>query len=158
MISLEASTFHSKALTATKRYARAMILMGLKGDWDISYCGLNCAQCPIYKASHGDDELQKSLVTWMRENNDSSIDYVGCEGCRYSPDECWSTSCTLRECAIEREYKYCFDCSDFVCEKLKAFANEGIEHHKTTVENMKRIRKIGLDAWLSSHDEAKFCP
>ncbi len=132
--------------------------MQLKGDWDISYCGLNCAQCPIYKASHGDDELQRNLVSWMRENRDSSIDYVGCEGCRFSPDDCWTPSCAFRECAIENGYKYCFECPEFVCEKLGTFANDGVEHHKRTIDNMKKMKQLGLDEWLSLHDEAKFCP
>ena len=132
--------------------------MVLSGDWDISYCGLNCAKCPIYKASHGDDELQRSLVQWMKENHDQSIDHVGCEGCRNTPHECWTPNCTFRECAIDRGYEYCFECSDFVCEELEEFANDGIEHHRQTVDNMIQIREIGLDTWLNLQDEAKFCP
>lgn len=39
---------------------------GTKTGWDLSFCGLNCAACEIYLASHGDDELHDRLVEFFK--------------------------------------------------------------------------------------------
>jgi hypothetical protein len=126
--------------------------------WDISYCGLNCASCDIYLASHGDDELQKKILQWFQENIDSNINDISCEKCRGPTNKCWTEDCKLRSCAIKMNVKYCYECPEFVCSKLYEFANNGLEHHKRTVENMKKIRKIGLKKWKSLQKEPQFCP
>ena len=44
------------------------------------------------------------------------------------------------------------------CDKIQAFASDGHDHHRITVENLKRMREIGLDKWLSEHKNPMFCP
>ncbi|MFW9826123.1 MAG: DUF3795 domain-containing protein [Candidatus Thorarchaeota archaeon] len=129
-----------------------------KDDWDISFCGLNCAHCEIYFASHGDEKLQKELTKWFKENIDPNIKNVKCERCRGPEHECWSKKCELRDCAIKMNVEYCFECQNFVCTKLDKFANMGIEHHKRTIENMKEMKKYGLNKWISIQNRPSFCP
>jgi len=48
-----------------------------------------------------------------------------------------------------------------VCEKLGAFTGDGMDHHRRAVENMKRIREMGLEAWLKGQRRKGppvFCP
>jgi hypothetical protein len=70
-------------------------------DWEISFCGLNCAVCDMYRASHGDDELHAQVVNWFQENIDSKITYVSCEKCRGDVAKCWTDNCFFRDCATE---------------------------------------------------------
>jgi hypothetical protein len=44
------------------------------------------------------------------------------------------------------------------CDNLKEFVNDGISHHARTVENMKKMKMMGLEKWIASQDEVKFCP
>lgn len=127
-------------------------------EWDISYCGLNCAKCDIFLASHGNEDLHEDLLNWFKENIDPEIESISCERCRGPTNECWSGDCEFRPCAMEKGLDYCFECPDFICDKLEKFANDGTEHHKRTVENLKRMKKIGLEKWKSSQKEVSFCP
>lgn len=61
-------------------------------------------------------------------------------------------------CALERRLTYCFECDDFPCDKLEAFAGDGYDHHRIIVENMRRMREIGLDARLNEQSEPVYCP
>lgn len=45
-------------------------------------------------------------------------------------------------------------------DKLRKFASE-YDHHKRTVENMKKMKETGIDAWISNQKkkgELAFCP
>ena len=127
-------------------------------EWDLSFCGLNCAKCEMYLASHGDDQLHEELVNWFQKNIDPNIDSISCERCRGDVSKCWSGDCEFRPCAMEKGLDYCFECPDFVCDKLEKFANDGPEHHKRTVENLKKIKELGLEKWKASQKEISFCP
>ncbi|MFX0136991.1 MAG: DUF3795 domain-containing protein [Candidatus Hodarchaeota archaeon] len=129
-----------------------------KDNWDISFCGLNCAKCDIYLASHGDERLKEELVKWFKENVDPAIEIISCEKCRGPKQECWSDDCEMRSCAIKMNIEYCFECPNFVCDELNKFANNGLKHHKHTVENMKEMKKYGLNKWISLQKKPHFCP
>jgi len=101
-------------------------------DWDVSVCGLNCAKCKL---------LEKG----------------DCAGCRGPLDEHWSPGCEFLPCARDRGHRYCFECDDFPCDKLEAFASDGHEHHRLAVENMRAMREMGLEAWIARQPEPMFC-
>ncbi|MEA3408622.1 MAG: DUF3795 domain-containing protein [Chloroflexota bacterium] len=101
-------------------------------EWDISVCGLNCARCKLLAS----DE---------------------CEGCRGSLDQHWSPDCEFLPCVRDKGHTYCFECSDFPCDKLEAFASDGYEHHRLTVENMKRMQEVGLAQWIAEQEKPTFC-
>ncbi|HPU62399.1 MAG: DUF3795 domain-containing protein [Firmicutes bacterium] len=105
-----------------------------KEGWDISVCGLNCAQCGLL------------AVEKM------------CNGCRGPSDKHWSPGCKFLTCARTNQLTYCFECNEFPCNELEAFANDGYEHHRLTVENMKKMREVGLETWLDQQSEPVFCP
>jgi hypothetical protein len=129
-------------------------------DWNIAYCGLNCAKCPIYEASHSDDKLREDLAQHFKCEPEAIV----CEGCRTEPlsrDVHWSPECKMLVCARSKGVQFCFQCDDFMCSILKKFEYDGIAHHKQTVENLKRMKEIGLDAWLEEQKrtgQPRFCP
>jgi len=102
-------------------------------DWDISVCGLNCAKCKLL----AEDE---------------------CKGCRGPLDQHWSPQCEFLSCARERGHSYCFECADFPCEKIQAFAADGHEHHKLAVENLKAMKAKGIENWIAEQPKVMFCP
>ena len=102
-------------------------------QWDISVCGLNCAKCKLLAS---DD----------------------CKGCRGPLDHHWSPGCEFLPCAREKGVTHCFECDAFPCEKMEAFASDGYDHHRLAVENMKRMREIGLGQWIAEQPRPMFCP
>ena len=111
----------------------------------------------MYKASHGDRALHEELVQWFQENMDKNITSISCEKCCGPNDKCWTKDCFFRICATEKGHKYCFECENFICEQLEKFAKTA-PHHTRTIENMKQMKKIGLERWITSQKEVKFCP
>jgi hypothetical protein len=126
--------------------------------WDLSFCGLNCAACEIYQASHGDDELHDALLKFFQENIDSSITAISCEKCRSAIDKCWTGDCHFRSCATERRLNYCFECKDFACNKLVEFTEKAPPNHANMLMNLQKMKEIGIDKWIASQKEVKFCP
>lgn len=102
-------------------------------EWDISVCGLNCAKCKLLEQ----DE---------------------CSGCRGPVDHHWSPDCHFLPCARAKGHRSCFECAEFPCERVQAFASDGHAHHRIAVENMKRMKEVGLEAWLAGQPKAMFCP
>lgn len=135
----------------------------MKSGWNLSVCGLNCAQCDIYNASHGNEKLRQEIVNWFKEKRGKTIkpEQIRCESCRGPVEANWSSDCEMLKCAKNRKVDYCFQCNDFPCQIVNAFASDGAAHHKRTVENMKRAKEIGLSAWIAEQEKKgppTFCP
>jgi len=103
-----------------------------KTDWDVSVCGLNCARCKLFESGQ-------------------------CKGCRGPLDKHWSPNCEFLPCSKARGHRYCFQCGEFPCKKLQMFAADGHEHHRLAVENMKKMKKIGLEKWIAEQQKPMFC-
>lgn len=111
---------------------------------------MNCAVCDIMLAGKGDEEKLREIMDWFKEERgvDVESEAIVCKGCRGNLDTHWSPDCGMMLCARSKGHDHCFQCRDFVCEKLDAFASDGMDHHRRAVENMKRIKEMGLKAWV----------
>jgi hypothetical protein len=129
-------------------------------DWRVSVCGLNCASCDIYNASHGDEKLRKEIRDWFKDKRGEhfTLEQIRCEGCRCLPELNWSGDCPMQICARKRGLTYCFECSVFPCGHLEKFATDGIEHHRKTVVNLCAMRRLGLEEWTRRQSKPSFCP
>ena len=132
-------------------------------DWAIAFCGLNCAKCDTYQAAHGNSKLVEEIVDWLREERKRIIkpEQIKCEQCRGSLDAHWSPDCKIMLCAKKKKVQYCFQCKQFPCSILDAFASDGAAHHKRTVENLHRMKQIGVDTWILEQEKrgkCEFCP
>ena len=135
----------------------------MESGWNLSVCGLNCAVCDIMLAGKGDQEKLKEIKEWLKDKNGVDVEpgAIVCTGCRGNSDKHWSPECVMMLCACSKGHEHCFQCGDFVCEKLEAFAGDGVDHHRRTVENMKRIKETGLEAWVEEQQKKGppvFCP
>ena len=138
--------------------------MGEKsGDWAVAYCGLNCAKCDMYEAAHGNKRLRDEIVKWFKEERNEIIEpkQIRCEGCKGPLDVHWSSDCKIMLCAKKKGVRYCFQCTDFPCDTLNAFASDGVSHHKRTIGNLKKMRKMGIGGWIAQqtkNGKCVFCP
>lgn len=131
--------------------------------WRISVCGLNCAVCDIFRAGHGDVKLRDEIVEWFGKERNKVVkpDQVRCEGCRGPLEAHWSEDCKMMLCAKNKGFNYCFECEEFPCAFVREFSEDGVPHHKKTVENAKRMREIGIEAWVEEQKrkgQCLFCP
>ena len=102
-------------------------------EWDISICGLNCAKCEIFL------------------NNQ-------CSKCRGPLDKHWSPDCEFIECINQKKLKYCYECEYFPCKKIKKFENDEYPHHRQTINNLTKMKEIGIEAFIKDQKRAVFCP
>jgi len=132
-------------------------------EWKISVCGLNCVKCDIYQAHHGNKKLRDEILEWFRKKRNEILqpEQIRCEGCSGSLEVHWSPDCKMMLCAREQRVQHCFQCEDFPCTKVNEFSSDGTPHHNRTVENSKRMKEIGIEAWIAEQKkkgQCVFCP
>jgi len=69
----------------------------------------------------------------------------------------WSPDCKFIKCAKEKGIETCPLCADYPCADITAFDNDGYVHHRTVLPNGRRIKAIGLEAWLDEQRERWRC-
>ena len=124
-------------------------------------CGIYCGTCPHYLAPREHDSEQ--LETLSREKG-IPIEKIGCDGClsdRVSP-HCVDCRHGFRQCAEEKEVTWCFECSEFPCQRLKDFINihivNGISHHEHVIEELQYMKEQGVERWVEKQATAGRCP
>lgn len=138
-----------------------------------AYCGLYCGDCIRYqsRASELADELLKEIEkTKFTEYADVKrshkkefenfdifipllkvISEIKCERpCRLGGDGC-EGECEVIKCVRGKEFEGCWECNDFKeCTKLdflKPF------HGNTPVNNLRKIRELGIENWAKHRDK-----
>ena len=97
----------------------------------IAYCGLVCHTCPIYLATREEDKEEQAhmrarISTLMKEQygmNYGPEDISDCDGCLTEEGRLFAgcLRCDIRACARQKGIGNCARCTDYICEKLKAF-------------------------------------
>lgn len=110
-------------------------------------CGLDCFNCPMYKASL-DEEARKKLASAMK----IPVEEAQCRGCRNENGTIgflgMSKPCNVYGCAREKGLDFCSDCREFPCDHLHPYADQAARvPHNTKVFNLCLIRKMGLEKW-----------
>ena len=132
-------------------------------NWTIAYCGLNCAKCDIYEPGHGNKKKRDEILARLKQKRNRIFkpEQIACGGCRGPLNAHWDEDCKMMLCAKNKKIQYCFQCKEFPCSILKAFASDGVSHHKKTVENLHRMKQIGVNAWIAEQEKngkCSFCP
>ena len=85
----------------------------------LSACGFRCDLCAaFYKNIQSDAQRQKVSDDWFYYFGFRiPAEEINCKGC-LDEDKPLDTQCSVRPCVIERHFKNCAYCSDFVCSKL----------------------------------------
>jgi hypothetical protein len=111
----------------------------------IAPCGMNCALCSSYLAQKHDLKKQGILRSY-------------CAGCRPRGKNCafMKKNCELLAKGL---VKYCYECADFPCRRLKALDKRySTKYHMSMIENLQYIRDNGIKEFLGKEAEKWKCP
>ncbi len=110
-------------------------------------CGLDCFNCLTYLASQ-DEEVIGSVA----EELGIDIEQAKCRGCRTMngiiPSQGMTEPCPIYACAEERGHTFCFECEDFICDKLdpnSATIKKAACNVRTI--NLTLIKRMGVEKW-----------
>lgn len=119
----------------------------------IAYCGLYCGACSFRLAylENNRNHIEKMPSCYDHLKNDP-LEY--CPGCRLE-NKCGE--CKIRDCAIEKNYHHCGECSDFPCDIITKFSNDGKPHHSEVLSNLLLLNEIGEKKWLEHMEKKWLC-
>jgi hypothetical protein len=111
-------------------------------------CGLYCGACYHYRASFPDGE--HLLEAAARQGRD--LRGFTCKGCRssllYVHPGC--ARCDIRACADSRGIAHCGLCTEFPCDRIRAFRNDGRVHHLDSIAQLEELVVMGPGLWLAA--------
>lgn len=110
-------------------------------------CGLYCGACSSMLLHEKESGLSHA-AHYIHEYNEGP-----CPGCVNGAQEC-----EFIRCAREKGVSGCAACPDFPCVMILKFSKDEWPHHIEVIDNLKRIREIGEEAWLSEQAERWSCP
>ncbi len=104
----------------------------------IAPCGIYCGDCAAYRVKE-EPSLAEALgkVKWNG---------VPCPGCREARGNCQFVdgTCETYACIDARGHDFCFDCSDFPCDRLNPTADRAnVLPHNIKVFNLCTIKQQG---------------
>ena len=92
----------------------------------IAFCGLDCHQCPTFKATQADDDPARARTAAMLNQTygfNMTVDDINCDGCHSQGSRLirYCQACAVRQCGRARGLDNCTACPDQPCEKLLDF-------------------------------------
>lgn len=99
----------------------------------IAYCGLDCEKCEARSATiNNDNDLRKKVAEkWSKLNNITiTPEMINCDGCRIDGKKTvfCDKLCTIRQCAMNKKYKTCGDCTEMkTCKKVAMVISNNAE-------------------------------
>lgn len=118
----------------------------------VAPCGIDCGTCEL-NICRDNPVLTKYLIgRGIPENR------IPCDGCRNIEGKCpvISGTCATYSCITEKNHNFCFECSDFPCNKLNPAADRAdVLPHNTKVFNLCTIQKKGVEEFVKRSGEIK---
>lgn len=111
----------------------------------VAFCGLNCVECEAYKATQENDMVKIARIA-ERWSGQGDIDYKAgdliCDGCLGDRLTKYCQKCEVRECGLEKGYRSCAQCDEYVCGKLRKEWDSWVDSDWTAVKaNLDQIRR-----------------
>jgi hypothetical protein len=111
----------------------------------IAPCGMNCAVCSAYLAMQNDLKKHGVMKTY-------------CAGCRPRGKNCAFLKKACEKLG-EGLVKYCFECADFPCRRLKGLDKRYRTFYRMSmIENLEYIRENGIKKLLAREEKKWKCP
>ena len=84
-----------------------------------------------------------------------------CAGCLNSdkgkPEHC--RKCRVKVCVLEKEIRYCFECGEYPCKPVKSLEKSyNTRYHASLMENSRRVKELGLAAFMAQQKQQFSCP
>jgi hypothetical protein len=83
----------------------------------IAYCGIDCADCPIYIVTQNNDEKARQEIAIK---NGLRAEDCYCDGCTTKTGKVatFCDKCEVRICTIKKKLENCAYCDDYPCVTL----------------------------------------
>jgi len=114
----------------------------------IGACGLYCGACDNYRAFRPDGEHLLQTDKFRVPNPET----LSCDGCHSGKltDHC--SACKMRHCAKNRGIVHCGICTDYPCENILKFKEDGerwagATHRTFIFDNIGLMQTIGTEKW-----------
>ena len=127
----------------------------------VGICGLYCGTCPSYLAYRKND---MELLEKMSRERGYSIEELRCDGCLSDKVASHCVDCRhgFRKFSAEKQVTWCFECTDFPCQRLRDFTDvhvvNGISHHERIIDEDEYMREHGIEPWMEKQEAAAKCP
>lgn len=109
----------------------------------IAQCGINCGTCIAF--------FGYTMAGKKRKHP--------CIGCRNRASLCAFIKKGCKRIAAKEPVEYCFECSDFPCEKLSKIDKVyRTRYEMSLIENLQFIKANGMDAFLEMERQKRTCP
>lgn len=139
----------------------------------VTYCGLYCRNCDIYRTAAsrhasalvaalkkdgwentGRQRMKDFDTFWPALQELARNDREGkCRGCRGG---CGDPDCEIMKCAVGRKVAVCSACPEYPCAKVQALARK----YPNLIGDGLRQQAVGMDPWIQEQDarhEMGFC-
>jgi len=87
----------------------------------ITYCGYDCTNCPIYKATIEKDIEALKKIYFIGPGKECSIETHGCKGCKSDLQNHMCSVCYIKKCNLEKKIDNCAYCDEYPCQYLKNY-------------------------------------
>jgi hypothetical protein len=113
----------------------------------IAVCGLDCSTCDIRRVPTDADAAERVAgwfrsMGWLKEGEgvrEIIERSMYCNGCRGDRSVHWSADCEILKCCVdERGLEFCYECDDFVCERIIEWAQKDTEY-SAALERLQRM-------------------
>ena len=136
--------------------------MSMKQDVQklVGICGLYCGTCPNYLACRENDAEQLERIS---QKYGIPAEEIRCDGCLSDRVMSFCKECPhgFRQCTSQHKVTWCFECSDFPCQRLKDFTDihivDGISHHAKVIDDLQYMKEHGLEQWVEEQEKAGCC-
>jgi hypothetical protein len=134
---------------------------GAKREGLVAVCGLYCGACPMYLATHSDDEQKRKQLLQRFSSGSRKLTWedIQCDGCLGNGR--LASFCrkeAIRLCPADKSnVTRCSDCPDFPCSRIANFNNDGMLHHAEVLDNLRGIRIMGIKDWAKHEEERWRC-
>lgn len=108
----------------------------------MAVCGLNCAECPCYKATLAADvaALEATAKEWSSGDSQYKAIDMLCLGCSSANKDVmftWCEKCEVKACAFDRNVAQCGQCDEFAtCPKIQGMLEKRNAKYKAIFSMM----------------------
>lgn len=118
----------------------------------VAPCGMDCGICELYTCRTNVRLFSALTLRGIPEEK------IPCEGCRSVEGNCpvIPEKCETFKCVQEKKVEFCYECSDFPCEKLQPSSKRAdVLPHNMKVFNLCTIRRDGVERFTEKSSEIK---
>ena len=105
-----------------------------------------------------DSNMTEEAKKWVSENFKIPIENLPCKGCRGEEGKrkfTLNNECATWNCIQEKSLTFCYECTDFPCEKLMPTQKGSQFPHNMKVFNLCRMKYKGIDKWIEESVEIR---